>query len=48
MTSHRMRMGGTRLLLYNNIAARLAFGDEWMDRFTRRRGGDEASSGSGP
>jgi hypothetical protein len=30
---------GTRLLckLHNDLAARRAFGDEWMDRFTRRR-----------
>jgi hypothetical protein len=35
----RSTIGGTRLLCrpHNDVAARLAFGDAWMDRFTRRQ-----------
>ncbi len=43
-------IGNIRLLCaaHNAIAARLAFGDAWMDQFTRRGGGDEVSAGPGP
>ena len=32
----------TRLLckVHNDLAARHAFGDDWMDRFSRKRGGE--------
>ncbi len=40
-------IGNIRVLCaaHNAIAARLTFGDEWLDRFTRRSGGDQASTG---
>jgi hypothetical protein len=42
-------VAGIRLLcaVHNQLAARLAFGDEWMDRFTRKRTRDAAAKRDG-